>query len=609
MTPRSAAFETPAPDVAANRLEAPARLSSPSSFIFRHLMRFRGAFVAALVWSILFVVIPMQVPLLAGMLVNGLLGQPATFYGFWTVVGSTRIFYFSVIGLVLVAAGYGATAYLRAYSVAELGRTFVREQRKDLVRKLDSSPLTLHQRIGSGELMSRVISDTESTRTFVTQVFFNTVQNGVRVIYPVLVLALLDPWLGLVAVAILPAQWVTSRRFQAGLRDASRTARTTKGRLTGAVKENLDGIEAIQTSNAEETAFDRVAREADQLARDQIRARTYIGLINGTTFTFTSVGIALAWWIGGWQVLQGSLTIGVLVAVTGYVALLYLPMQRFTSVANTYQKGMVAFERIREILEDPAALPETVGAPALRVSAGSIELRNVSFGYGTKRSLDGVNMTLRGGSLTALVGRNGSGKSTVLKLITRLYDPAQGAVLIDGQDLKHVGLRSVRAQVGVVPQSPVIFSGTVAENIRLGHSTATDSEVARAAWASGAHRFIERLPQGYATVLGTGGTRLSGGEAQQIAIARALVRRPRVLLLDEPNSALDVEAEAWLLVVLSRLKGEVTVVLVAHHLETVLEVADEVITMDGGRVVPPRAPAPLETRATGMLRASAAVRE
>lgn len=561
------------------------RPPSPSSFIFRHLTRFRGAFAAALVWSVLFVIVPMQVPLLAGMLVSGLLGQPATFYGVWTLAGSTEIFWFAVIGLGLVAAGYGVTAYLSSYSVAELGRTFVREQQKDLIRTLDRSPIALHQRIGSGELMSRVITDTESTRTFVTQVFFNTVQNVVRVAYPVVVLALLDPWIALVAVGILPFHWLTSRRLQAGLREASRTARTTKGRLAGAVKENLDGIETIQTSNAEEAAINKVAREADQLARDQIKARTYIGLINGTTWTFTSVGVALAWWIGGWQVLQGSLTVGVLVAVTGYVALLYLPMKRFTSVANTYQTGMVAFERIREVLEAPSSLPDLPGAPPLRISAGEIEFRDVTFGYGSSRSLAGVSMKIRAGRLTALVGRNGSGKSTALKLISRLYDPARGSVLIDGQELTKVRLRSVRSQIAVVPQSPVIFSGTVSENIRFGQPSATESEVTWAARASGAHTFIERLPQGYATLLGTGGTRLSGGEAQQVAIARALVRRPRILLLDEPNSALDPETEARLLVVLSRLKGEVTVVLVAHHLDSVLEVADEVVVMDAGRVV------------------------
>ncbi len=557
-------------------------------FVFRQLARFRGPFVAAMVWSVLFVIVPMQVPLLAGMLINGLTGQPASFYGAWTLTSATQIFWFAVLGLVVVAGAYGATAYLTASSTAELGRTFVREQQKELIRKLDTSPISLHQRYGSGELLSRVVTDTASTRNFVTQVFFNTVQNAVRVAYPVVVLFLLDPWVALVAVAILPVEWGVSRKLQAGLRTATRTARSTKGRLTAAVQENLDGIEAIQTSQAEAAATDRVGREADQLAHDQIRARTYFGLINGVTWTLTSVGIAAAWAVGGWQVLHGALSVGVLVAVAGYVALLYLPMRRFTSVANTYQSGLVAFERIREVLDAPSPIEDDEGAPPLRAGYGRIEFRDVSFGYGTTRSLHHVNLAIRPGRLTVLVGRNGSGKSTVLKLIARLYDPEEGTVLFDGQDVKQVRLRSLRSEVAVVPQSATIFSGTVAENLRLGKPDASERFVRWAASAAGADRFIERLPQGYATYLGPGGVRLSGGEAQRLAIARALVRRPRVLLLDEPNSALDPESEHRLWEVLTRLKGTITVVVVAHHLGAVMGSADDVIVMDAGRVVEPR---------------------
>ena len=575
--------------------EEPEDVSDPSDqppgtlrFVFRQLARFRGLFVAAMVWSVLFVIIPMQVPLLAGMLVNGLLGQPAAFYGVWTLTVPTQIFWFAVLGLVVVAGAYGAAAYLASSSTAELGRTFVREQQKELIRKLDVSPISLHQRYGSGELLSRVVTDTASTRNFVTQVFFNTVQNAVRVAYPVAVLFLLDPWVALVAVAILPAEWGISRRLQAGLRTATRTARSTKGRLTAAVQENLDGIEAIQTSQAEAIATDRVGREADQLAHDQIRARTYFGLINGITWTLTSVGIAAAWAVGGWQVLHGALSVGVLVAVAGYVALLYLPMRQFTSVANTYQSGLVAFERIREVLEAPSPIEDDATAPPLRVGAGQIEFRDVSFGYGTTRSLHHVNLSFRPGRLTVLVGRNGSGKSTLLKLIARLYDPDEGTVLLDGQDVKRVRLRSLRSQVAVVPQSATIFSGTVAENLRLGRPDASERYLRWAASAAGADRFIERLPQGYATRLGPGGIRLSGGEAQRLAIARALVRRPRVLLLDEPNSALDPESEHRLWEVLTRLKGTVTVVVVAHHLDAVMGSADDVVVMDAGRVLEPR---------------------
>ncbi len=565
---------------------------SPVRFIFHHLSQYRGAFVAALVWSVVFVIVPMQVPLLAGMMVSGLLGQPASFYGIVQLTSSTSIFWFAVFGLVAVAAGYGLTAYLSSYSVAELGRTFVRERRKDLIAKLDRSPAEFHARYGPGELLSRVVTDAESTRQFITQVFFNTVRSVVRVVFPVVLLLLLDPFIALVAVAILPVQWLISRRLQARLRDASRVARATKGRLVGAVQENLAGIETIQTSGAEAIAIARVSREADRLAADQIRVRNYFGLISGTTFALTSVGLALAWAVGGWQVLQGTLTVGALVAITGYVAILYLPMQRFTSVANTYQTGMVAFERIREVLETPATLVENSRAPALHPRTGAIELRDVSFGYGATPILSNVSLQIPAGRMTVLLGPNGSGKSSLLKLVARLYDPTSGAVLIDGQDVKGVRLSSLRSQIGFVPQSPAIFSGTIEENIRFGRPEATDAEVEWAARMAGAHAFIERLPGGYRTMVGGTATRLSGGEAQRVAIARALLRRPRILLLDEPNSALDEESEARLFEELARLKGGVTIVLVAHHVEAVRAVADEVVIMTAGRVVEQRAGLP-----------------
>ncbi len=578
-------------------IEAEAPRPTPVRYVFRHLARFRGAFAAALVWSVVFVVVPMQVPLLAGMLVNGLLGLPASFYGVYSVSGAGAIFWFAVIGLGIVAGAYGLAAYWSSYSVAELGRTFVREQQKELIAKLDHSSIAFHHRLGPGELLSRVVTDTESTRTFVTQVFFNTVQNVARVVYPVAALAFLDPQVALVTTAILPVQWVVSRRLQAGLRDASRQARTTRGRLSGAVQENLQGIETIQTSRAESSAVARVAEEADRLAADQIRVRSYYGLINGTTWALTSVGIALAWGVGGWQVLHGGLSVGVLVAVTGYVAFLYLPMQRFTSVANTYQTGMVAFERIREVLESSPEIADDPSLPGLRITSGEIEFRDVSFGYGPAPSLERVNLTVHGGRVTAVLGRNGSGKSTLLKLIDRLYDLSAGAIRIDGQDLRSVRLHSLRSQVGVVPQSPMIFAGTVAENIRFGRPQASSAEVEWAARAAGAHASIARLPEGYGTRVGAGGLRLSGGEVQRIAIARALLRRPRILLLDEPNSALDPESEALLFAQLARLRGAVTVVIVAHHLDRVLAAVDEVVVMDGGRPVEPGSEPPIVGRA------------
>ncbi len=556
-------------------------------FVLGYLRQYRAALLAAIVWSFAFVLIPMQVPFLTGALVNGITGQGGVFLGLYTVHAPGEVVVLAVLGLVLAAVGIGVTAYLSTAATAELSRTSVAGLRKDLIRKLDRASMDVHGRFGSGELLSRIIVDTQSIRDFIETVFFNSLQSTIRVAYPVAMLALLDPMIGLVAAAILPVQWVLTREFQMRLRAATRVARTTQGRLTARVKENLDGIESIQTSAAEETAIAGLSREADRLAADQVGARTYTGLISGSTWGLAGLGLALTWWLGGEQVLAGQLTLGGLVVVTGFVALLYVPMQRFTSIANVYQKGVVALERVQEVLSSPSGVTDLPGAPPLAVGPGRIEVRGVAFGYGSRAALRGVSIEFEAGRVTAIVGRNGSGKSTLLKLLDRLADPQEGAVSIDGQDLRSVRLDSLRGQVAFVPQSPAIFAGTIRENVRLGAPAASEAEVVEACHRAGALEFIVRMRSGLDTLVGAGGTGLSGGEVQRIAIARALVRRPRILLLDEPNSALDGEAEGALAGVLRSLRGRVTVVLVGHHLEGLSGVVDRIVHMDGGRVVGP----------------------
>ncbi len=569
---------------------------SPMRFVVRLLLRQRTALVTALLWSAAFVLVPMQVPLLTGYLVSGVTGQGATFFGLVPVADPTTVLTVAVVGLVLSAGAYAVAAYANTASVSELSRRTVATLRKALVHRLDTASGEVHERFGSGELLNRVLVDTQATREFVETVFFTTVQNVLRVAYPVVVLFLISPTIALVAAAFLPVQYLLTRHLQHRLRSATRVARATQGRLTASVKENLDGIEAIQTSNAEGPAIRKLWAESDQLATDQVAAKVYGGLLSGSTWGLTSLGLALAWGIGGNAVLHGAMTLGALVAATGYVVLLYTPMQRFTSVANIYQKGVVAFERIQEVLETPSAIVDDPKAPALRVDEGRVTLRDVSFAYSGHNVLENVSLEVPPRSLTILVGRNGSGKSTLLKLLTRLHDPTSGTVAIDGQDLRTVRLASLRARVALVPQRPTIFSGTLAENLRLGRPGATDLELVAALREAGALDLLRQLPNGLATALGPGHRSLSGGEAQRVAIARALVREPSVLLLDEPNSALDHESESALVGTLAALKGRRTVIVIAHHAGALLGAADRIVVLDGGAVSEAPLPRPGRTR-------------
>lgn len=285
------------------------------------------------------------------------------------------------------------------------------------------------------------------------------------------------------------------------------------------------------------------------------------------------------------QVIAGTLTVGTLIAFTGLWLFVYEPLRDFYKSINDYQKGIVAAERIQEIIELPLTVQESPNAAPLSVHYGGIEFENVRFSYpNTQRdALVDLDLSIEPGTLVAVVGRSGAGKSTILKLITRLYDPSAGRVLIDGQDIRGVTLDSLRSYIAVVPQIPLIFTGSVAENMRLAKPDATDEELIEACRSADALGFILKLPDGLNTRLGQGGANFSGGQIQRIAIARALIRKPRILLLDEPGSALDSESEAAIMATLQHLTG-ITIIIVGHHLKA-MSTASRLIVLDNGKAI------------------------
>ncbi len=562
---------------------------SATKYVFKYLKKDKARLVFAIFWSILFVIVPMQVPILTGALIDGIHGKHVKIYGFIELHHTPeQILNFAIIGLIITAAAYGIAAYFRTTSVARVSRHFVSQLRKALIQKLEVISLDIHEKYGAGELLNRAIVDTQSMRPFIESLFIKTSTNVVRMAYPLLMLFIIDPFLASIASSILPVQWLIARKLQKKLHTASRQARTTQSNLTTVVKENLDGIETIQTSTAEIHSIEKISKQAEKLELDQLQTQKYSGIIAGIVWTLTSIGLALTWWQGGLKVLAGDMTIGTLVAFTGFVVFIYTPSRKFTDVINVYQKGIVALERIQEILETQSSIHESLNAADLRIEHGNMEFRNVSFSYSPANApqevLTGINLTIEPNRITAIVGKSGSGKSSLLKLITRLYDPLEGQVLIDGQDIKNVKLESLRSQIAVVPQTSVIFSGTISENVRLGRPDASDKEVEEACRSADALKFIVKLNKGLNTRLGQGGVNLSGGEAQRIAIARALIRKPKILLLDEPSSALDSESESTIMATLDLLKNNMVIILIGHHLKAISK-ADRLIVIDDGKVV------------------------
>ena len=322
----------------------------------------------------------------------------------------------------------------------------------------------------------------------------------------------------------------------------------------------------------------------EQLEDDELTTNRLSAAVSGVVWLTTGMGLALTWWLGGRQVLAGEMSAGTLVTFIGFVTLAYQPVRQFTNTLKTYRQSSVSLERIHELLEQPSSIQTAPDATPLHVTKGTVTMQGVDFTYGEQPILAQINVTIPARLMTAIVGRSGSGKSSLLRLPARLYDPTAGVVMIDGQPLTTVTPASLQAQVTVVPQRPLLFSGTVLTNLHLAQPDATMPEIEAACHQAGALDFIQRLPQGFATVVGKGGASLSGGELQRLAIARALLRRPKVLLLDEPTSALDPEAEAALLTTLLQLRREMTVILISHRLETVRQ-ADWLLLLDQGQLM------------------------
>jgi subfamily B ATP-binding cassette protein MsbA len=306
----------------------------------------------------------------------------------------------------------------------------------------------------------------------------------------------------------------------------------------------------------------------------------------GVTGFLTAVGPILVLWYGALEVWAGRLTVGTLMAFYAYLGMLYSPIQRLTELNLIVTNSLAAMDRIFEVFDTYPEVRERPGAQALERARGQVAFENVSFRYGEGDPpvLERFSLSIPAGRTVALVGPSGAGKSTLVKLLARFYDVTDGRVSLDGIDIREVTLKSLRQNVAIVPQEPILLSGTIAENLRYGKPEATDEEIRRAARLAFAEGFIERLPRRFETDIGERGVRLSGGQKQRVAIARAFLRDAPVLILDEPTSALDAESEALIKEALHHLLAGRTALIIAHRLSTV-EHVDEVLVVDGGRIV------------------------
>lgn len=469
-----------------------------------------------------------------------------------------------------------------------VGERFLLALRSDVYRHVQGLSLGFFERRRLGDVLSRITGDVDAIETFllsgVANALYYVVQLGVF-----LGLLFYLSWdLTLLALVIVPLFWGAARRFSRLIKDASRERRRRSGSISAIAEESLGNIALVQAYNRQDTEESRFARESVGRFRAAMVSARIRSVYGPLVEVIELTGALAVMGLGTWKLAQGQLTLGGLLVFVALLGRLYSPIRDLSQLTNTFYAASASAERIIELLDQHPQVAEVEAARARRIgrARGDVEFRGVSFRYpGTERwALREVSFRVRPGTTLALVGTSGAGKSTVGKLQLRFYDPDEGAVLLDGTDLRELRLSELRENVAVVLQETLVFHGTVRENIAYGRPGASESDIVAAARAADADGFIRSLPEGYDTVVGQRGRTLSGGQAQRLAIARAMVRDAPVLLLDEPTTGLDAESARRIMEPLRRLMAGRTTVVISHNLLTVRD-ATSTVVLDRGRVV------------------------
>jgi len=590
--------------------------------LLKRVLAYSAAYRWHLVGMLVLILISSGLSLLSPLILRDLIDNTIPF-------GNIRRLIWLSLGLLLVPSLKGAIGVLQRRLNATVGEGVIFDLRSALYEKLQRMSLRFFTHTKVGEMMSRLNNDVIGAQNAISNTIVNIVTDVIQAVVLLVMMLTIEWRLTLMSVAILPLFIFASRALGARLRDVARQQMDANARMNAMMNEtlNIGGALLVKLFGRQATETQRFRQRAGEVRDLGIKRGVYSSAFFAIMGLLSAIGTALVYGFGGYQVITGNFTIGTIVAFGSYLGMLYSSLQSLSTAPVEFSTSVVSFERVFEVIDLAEEISDKPDAIELNDVRGELHFDHVSFAYDdssanllseVKRygqasdvgavlsgsvlpqeqaesereaitqardtALVDINFTIKPGELTALVGPSGAGKTTLTYLIPRLYDPDEGRILLDGVDLRDISLSSLIAQIGMVTQETYLFHDTILTNLLYARPDASQAEVEEAARAANIHNFIVQLPDKYHTIVGERGYRLSGGEKQRIALARVILKDPRILVLDEATSSLDSESEALIQEALRRVMAGRTSIVIAHRLSTILA-ADQILVLDRGRIV------------------------